>query len=358
MTGHDYVCTMKPAVYGFFIVLLAFAGMAGCKPKYNPIAGRFYTGNLFGNPYEIDAVGDSTDFQFQIDSIIRVFESNFDLMDPNSVLSRFNAFSRTDTVFSFIDSSLVFGMVYDQARDLNRVTFQYYDPTIGPLKREWIVANSMGALEPNLDSLFEFVGFDGAKMDLNEITSDGYQYLESQLRKSDPRLEADFTGIAVAMALDQIGYMLKSRGLSQFRIRCGKRVINYGNVIDSLNIVPIGLGNESVDQQIHLVNRAFVSKNSSDKVSMIDPTYGYPSDNEMAFVAVSAPTLAEAEVFSDAFMLMGLEKVSSYYNSNDETKIESFMFYLDGDMLRKASTNGFDAMIIATDSLNIVQHRQ
>jgi thiamine biosynthesis lipoprotein ApbE len=305
-------------------------------------------------PYEIDVVGDSSDYRTQIDSIIGVFESAFDLMNPQSTLSRFNAFTRTDTVFVFNDSTRAFGIVFDLARDLHRRTAQYYDPTIGPLKREWIIANSIGAMEPNLDSLYEFVGFDGAKMDLNEITGENYQYLESQLRKSDKRLEADFTPLAASVALDQIADFFKRNGAQQLRIRYGKRVISFGNAIDSLNMVSIGLGNETVDQQIRMINGAFVSKNSFDKAALIDPTYGYPADNEMAFVAVSAPSLAEAEVFSDAFMLMGLERISTYYANNDQTKIESFMFYLDGDTLRKASTNGFDAMIIATDSLDLV----
>jgi thiamine biosynthesis lipoprotein ApbE len=345
---------MKPVVYGVLLCLLMLASLAGCKPKTRPLPGRFYTGNIFGMSYEIDVVGDSSDYRTQIDSIIGVFESAFDLMNPQSTLSRFNAFTRTDTVFAFNDSTRAFGLVFDLARDLHRRTAQYYDPTIGPLRREWIVANSIGAMEPNLDSLYEFVGFDGAKMDLNEITGENYQYIESQLRKSDPRLEADFTSLAASVALDQIADFFKRNGVQQLRIRYGKRVINYGNAIDSLNMVSIGLGNETVDQQIRMINGAFVSKNSFDKTALIDPTYGYPADNEMAFVAVSAPSLAEAEVFSDAFMLMGLERISNYYANNDQTKIESFMFYLDGDTLRKASTNGFDAMIIATDSLDLV----
>jgi thiamine biosynthesis lipoprotein ApbE len=352
--AHSYVCIMKPVAFGAGILLICLLCLFGCKPKQKPLLGRFYTGNLFGKPYEIDAVGDSADYTTQIDSIIRVFQSCFDLMDPESILSQYNAFSRTDTVFVFQDSTRAFGLVYDLARDLNRNTLQYFDPTIGPLKREWIVANSRGDLEPNLDSLYAFVGFDGAKMDLNELNDAQYQYIESQMRKADARVEADFTNLAAAFALDQIGDFLKRQGIIQFRIRYGREVITFGNAVDSLNIVAIGLGNESADQQISLINAAFSSKNSRDKLALIDPTYGYPADNEMAFVAVSAPSLAEAEVFSDAFMLMGLEKISSYYSLNDRTKIESFMFYLDGDTLRKASTNGFDAMIIPTDSLNIV----
>jgi len=342
---------MKPALVLFCCVLTAGLLLVTCKPATKPIPGRFYTGILFGKPYQIDAVGDSTDFQPQIDSIIRVFESNFYLDKASSVLARLNAFSRTDTVFAFYDSTKAFGIVYDLTRDLNMHTMQYFDPTMNPVKRAWIVANSGGALEPNLDSLYNFVGFDGAKLDLNEITTEGYQYKESQIRKSDPRIEADFTVVAASVALDQIGEMLRNRGVKQFRIKYGRDVITFGNLIDSLNVVAIGIGNDSADQKIRMINRAFSSKNTQDKTMMIDPTYGYPADNEMAFVAVCAPSLAEAEAFSEAFMLMGLEKAMEYYNRNEQSKIESFMFYSQDSDLHSASTEGFDAIIIPMDSL-------
>jgi thiamine biosynthesis lipoprotein ApbE len=294
--------------WSLFSICLIIALAVACSKHSNPIPGRFYTGMLFGKAYTIDAVGDSTDYQFQIDSIIRAFESNFNVFDPNSTISRYNSFSRRDTVFAFYDSTRAFGLVYDLAKDLNFHTMQYYDPTMNPVKRAWMVARSSGAPEPNLDSLYDFVGFDGSKMDLNEITTNGYEYKESQMRKSDPRLESDFTSLAAAMALDHIGDFFKSVGLKQFRIKYGNQTIAYGNVVDSLNIIPLGVSSDSSDQYIRLRNRAFSSKNTSDKSLMIDPTYGYPADNELVYVAVGAPTLAEAEVFSEAFLIRKTRK--------------------------------------------------
>ena len=129
--------------------------------------------------------------------------------------------------------------------------------------------------------------------------------------------------------------------------------------IDSLNIVPIGISDDSADQYIRLVNMAFSAKRAQDKTLMIDPTYGYPVENEMAFVAVAAPTMAEAYVFSEAFMSMGLEKASEYYSRNVESKIQSFMFYADEKInntnpeeksLHSASTEGFDRLMVHSDS--------
>jgi thiamine biosynthesis lipoprotein len=337
-----------PFLVCFSILLLT---ITACEPKSKPLAGRYYTGLLFGKPYTIDQVGDSSDFQIQIDSIIHAFESSFDLNNPKSVLSRYNAYTRMDSAFCFYDTTKAFGIVYDLTRDFNSATFQYFDPTMAPLRREWIVANSYGLGEPNLDSIYAFVGFDGAKMDLNELYGENNLYRESQLRKANPKIEADFTSLATAVALDHIGDFFEQAGILQYRIVYGNDVITFGNAIDTMNIVSIHIAGDSGDQKIKMSGMAFSFKNDKDKLQMIDPTYGYPVENEMAYVAVVAPTLAEATVFSSAFMAMGFEKASDYYNKNKETRIESFMFYQDENILKNASTYGFDALLMTRDSV-------
>jgi len=87
----------------------------------------------------------------------------------------------------------------------------------------------------------------------------------------------------------------------------------------------------------------------------VDPTHGYPVENEMAYVGVIAPTLAEARIFAQAFLIMGVEKATEFYNANDESKIHSYMFYKDGEILRNASTNGFDNTIVGTSSEQIAE---
>lgn len=333
-------------ITGLFFTFL----IVGCRETSKPLQGRQYNGLLFGLAYDIEIVGDSTNYQAGIDSIIQNFEEAFSLADPQSVLSRYNAFTRTDTMFVFNDSTRVFGLVYDLLKDYNRQSMGYYDPTTNPLKRIWFYTRTNQLGEPNLDSLFEFVGFDGAKMDLMEITGDDYQYQISHLRKSDPRLEADFTRFAASVAMDHLGDYFKSKNILQFRIIHDQKVLTSGAAVGGLNIIPMGLTNDSTDQKVRVLNRGFAYRQAEDKVQLVDPSYGYPVENEMMYVAVSAGTMAESEAFAEAFTIMGLDKMLEYYNTNPDTDIQSYVFYLDGETLNNASTNGFNSMLL-TDTL-------
>ncbi len=339
----------------FVIVLLWAISSCTDKPEPKPMVGRYYTGVLFSKPYAIDVVGDSTDYTASMDSVIAIYESIFNVLDPKSLVSRINRYGSKDSVFAFNDSTRAFGLVYDLARDLNRVTSQYYDPTIAPLRRAWMVTKSRGELEPNLDSLFDFVGFDQSQrgrilFDMNELTLDGYRYSETQIRKPDVRSEFDFTGIAAAAALDQVAQILRDRKVAQFRITYGHSIICEGNTVDTLAIIPMGIGVDSADQFIRLPRGAFAYRSAQDKLSMIDPTYGYPVDNELVYVGIQAPSLVEAEVFTEAFMIMGLERASDYYAKNETSKIESFMLYNVDKNLQSASTEGFDQLMVYPDS--------
>jgi len=354
-----YFCLMLRAYFVLLVIGVLAVVVPSCKtkPAEVPMIGRYYTGVLFGKPYSIDVVGDSADYRSSIDSITGIYETLFNSLDPKSLLSRVNAYANRDSMFTFVDTTHVFGLVYDLAKDLHRATLQYYDPTSAPLKRAWLVTKSQGGLEPNLDSLFTFVGFDhSAKgniiLDLNELTSDGYTYSKSQIRKTDARAELDFTLLSGAAALDAVGAFLQERGVAQFRIKYGRSVISGGKaIVDTLQIAPMGIGYDTADQYVRLVSGALASRTAQEKMGMIDPTYGYPVSNEMVFVSVAAPSLVEAEIFSEAFMIMGLEKASDYYMKNEQSRIESFMLYEIDEQLQSASTEGFDRIMLHADSL-------
>jgi thiamine biosynthesis lipoprotein ApbE len=338
---------MRKGYVVMFIGCLMLVLFAACGEKKTYLVGKYYDGLLFGKQYQIDVVGDSTNYRAAIDSIVNVFEQAFDLADPNSILSQYNAFQRTDTVFAFHDSSRIFGVAYSLLSDYNRHTYKYYDPTTNPLKRAWVSNKLLQAKEPNLDSLFNFVGFDGAKVDMNEISSNGYDYVETHLRKADPRIELDMTNFAAAMAIDHLANFLKERGVVQVRIKYGKSTVCFGQHDPSLNLVSTGLASDSGDQKIQLFNHAFTYKVAEDKAFMVDPTYGYPVENEMMYVATACPTLAQAEVFAEAFCIMGIDQASTYYQSDSNSTVQSYIFFMgDDQMLHNASTKAFDAMLV------------
>jgi thiamine biosynthesis lipoprotein len=347
---------ITPYVLLFALAVWVFAACSE-KPKEVPLTGRYYAGILLGKPYSIDVVGDSTDYRASLDSILAIYESLFNSQDPNSIISKINTHADAKSVFTFEDSTRVFGLLYDGLRDLHRYTMKYYDPTTAPLKRAWLLTKSRGELEPNIDSLYEFIGFErSAKgdvlIDLNELTTDGYQYEKSVIRKTDPRVELDFSTVAAAAALDAIGSFLKERGVGQFRISFGQSVICGGNaIVDTLQIIPMGIGYDTADQYIRLTSGAYAVRTAQEKLGMIDPTYGYPVSNEMVLVSIVAPTLVEAEVFSEAFMIMGLDRAAEYYTNNENSKVQSFMLYEKDEQLQSASTEGFDQIMLHNDSL-------
>jgi thiamine biosynthesis lipoprotein ApbE len=323
------------------IVLLA---AAACGKKNRPIPGRMYSGVFFGEPYQIEVVGDSTNYGDPIDSILHAFEKAYYLGDSTSILSRYNRYQTPEQAFIFYDSSRAFGLIYDLARDFNRRTKQYFDPTTNPLKREWMITHFKGSnAEPNLDSLYEFVGFDGAKMDLNEVEGEHHEYLRSQMRKGDARIEADFTPLATAYALDQVAELLRAKKVPQFRITRGHQVICNGAAMDSINIVLLGISGSNDDQRVRLLNRAFSFKGLPEKTQMVE--------NELVYVGVSARTLAESEVFSEAFMIMGLDAASKWYEENENSDVQSFMIVKRGEELSTASTEAFDQMLVVPDSV-------
>jgi thiamine biosynthesis lipoprotein len=333
------------------IFIAATVFLVNCGPKEKEIFGREYTGTILGNPYVISTAGDSTDYQFEIDSIIRLIDINFSLSNPNSVISKYNMYTQIDESMKFVDSSFVFGSVFNLAEDLNRRSNSFFDPTSNPLKREWFrIKFNQIAEEPNLDSLYEFVVFD-SKVDLNEIYDESGKYKESHLRKKDPRIELDLSSLGMAYGLDMISDMLLSKGIQQIKITCLNQTICRGAGVPELNIVPLGITQDSADQKIRLINGAFSFKTTKEKQAMIDVTYGYPVDNEIVYVGVAAKSLVEAEVFSESFMIMGFEQSSSWYEKNADSNVHSFMLFMKNNEISSASTIGFDEMLIVPDSI-------
>lgn len=324
----------------------AIALLVACGKKNTPFPGRQYTGTILGKSYSIDVVGDSTDLSKDIDSVNKLFASQFNLFSNESVIGKLNSFKNSDRAFVFKDSSLLFGIVFDLAKEANQKSKLSFDPTLNPIRREWYsrVFSGVGG-EPNLDSLFQFVGFK-ENFDLNEISDDSGKYIQSNIRKKDPRSELDLTSIAVAYWADVISDLLSIKGASQYRINVEYITVCHGAIIDSLNIVPMNITGDTSDKSIRLINGAFSLKTAKEKRSMIDPSYGYPVDNEMIYVAVSSNRAVDAEVFSEAFMIMGIDQAFKWYEENEDSNIQSWVFYKRENEITSASTEGFDRMII------------
>jgi hypothetical protein len=63
---------------------------------------------------------------------------------------------------------------------------------------------------------------------------------------------------------------------------------------------------------------------------------------------ISAKTVVESYVFSEAFMVMGVEGIGKFYEANSESDIQSLVYFMKTDSERaSASTENFNKMMVA-----------
>jgi len=275
--------------------------------------------------------------------------NEFSITRDGSLIDRINAFQRRDTLFCFNDSSGLFAGLYDPLRDVWRKSGGYYDPTLRPIKRAWadaLASSKSRAVEPNLDSLYEFVGFDYSNFDVIEQFDSLDVYRETQIRKRDPRTEIDFGKALFAYALDHVAYFFKERGLENFQLQLGTTFISSQQSADSLGYVNVQLPDTLVSEDLDIKGQAFVFHTASDKVGLIDATYGFPVENNIEYVGVIAPTALKAEAFATAFLSMGIEEVMKFYGNYPDEPVDALILYRDNGVLQSASTNGFDKRLV------------
>jgi thiamine biosynthesis lipoprotein ApbE len=311
----------------FVIVILAALACVACDEKAAPksgetLAGKAYTGLLFGLPYAIDAVGDSINRQSMIDSILLRYEQMFNTADPKSVVSRFNQFHRKDTVFAFQDEMGVFARVYSAAVAMNDSTNGFYDPTTAPAKRAFALASQDQNYQPNMDSLTLGMGFHEGNLVWSNQAIPG---TERQLVKLNPRLELDLMPLAAACAIEDIMDRLIRAGLVQVRIQYDRATFTRGASVPSLNLVSLTKSEQGLSAPIFLDGAAFCTYTAEQKPLCINPKTGYPAMSDVAFDAVVAPTMVQAVAFSEAIMAMGLEEMKYYFETNKYSTIESFV---------------------------------
>ncbi|MDZ4824308.1 MAG: FAD:protein FMN transferase [Flavobacteriales bacterium] len=294
-----------------------------CDEKKKPDPFHRIGGSIAGFDYQVVYGGDTTDYAHAIDSIFKFVENTFSPHVPGSIISRYNKFQRTDTMFCFVDPQFLFGTVFDMSNEVWKKTQRYFDPTTGPMKKAWSgVGLLRNGTEPNLDSLFEFVGYDETRFVFVEQFGEDNKYRESQLRKHDPRIELDFGKFAYAYALDMAGAYLQERGIRDFRLTLDDIVLCYGFENDTTSAITLTAEGDS----LRLSNQAIAIKEFEDKKSYVDPTYGYPiifdPENTKEYVYVLAPSAVFAEAYAQAFMIMGTDEITAFYDSNKQEPIE------------------------------------
>ena len=96
-----------------------------------------HQGEAQGTTYTIKYVAQDSVPQQAIDDELERVDVEMNAWRPESALSRFNAFSRTDTVFEMRDVANVWGLLWDISSDVHAESRGAFDVAMAPLMKLW-----------------------------------------------------------------------------------------------------------------------------------------------------------------------------------------------------------------------------
>lgn len=244
-----------------------------------------------------------------IAAVLREADEHLSGWNDRSELVRFNAHAGTDWQPV---SSVLFEAV-EQAQAVSRATNGTFDVTVGPLVRAW----GFGARAnpdpsaPSPDHLTQLLG------------DVGYTKLELRasppaMRKATPGLEIDLDGIAPGWAVDRIAARFESLGIRDYLVELGGEVRARGMSPEGRRWrVAVEVPRAGDRQAYAVIELDGVGVSTSGdyrdyrevdgrRIShTIDPRAGAPVAHGLASVTVVRESVAEADAWATALMVLG-----------------------------------------------------
>lgn len=207
-----------------------------------------------------------------------------------------------------------FTEVFTLAEKISKETGGAFDITVAPLVNEWGFGFKTGVAPTKhvIDSLRAIVGYQKVKL------------VDGQVRKADPRIMLDCSGIAKGYGSDCVARLLRKHGIDNFMVEIGGEVVTSGinpdrvpwrigvtkPVDDSLNI------NQELQTVLNVTDKAmatsgnyrnFYYKGGRKYAHTIDPKTGYPVQHNILSSTVIADDCATADAYATSFMVLGLD---------------------------------------------------
>ena len=296
------------------VVVLAFA--AGCQPVAEIVK---ISGNTMGTQYNISWVANE-EFGPQSDKLLQ--------QEVEDVLERINASMstyRTDSELSVLNNQLNKEW-RDISLDLYRVLMmsgtvylrseKAFDPTVGPLVNLWGFGPQKGIDEvPAEDSIRQAMAGTGYGIANLRLRDEGYQ-----VKLTEPRY-LDLSAIAKGYAVDELGRLFNEKQIHSYLIEVGGELIAKGMKPDGNHWrVAIEAPPESgrrVQKIIPLDRlgiatsgdyRNYFEQDGQRFSHTIDPRTGYPIEHKLASVSVLHESVALADAWATALMVLGTDK--------------------------------------------------
>lgn len=327
-----------------FIIFALCISLISCNQKKELEQVKF-NGEAQGTYYSITYYDDNaTNFQIQIDSILKAFDMSVSLWQPTSVICKVNCNDSTVILDSiFID-------IFNKSMRICKETDGDFDVTVGQLVNAWGFGfESRSKLNQHkVDSLLKYIGYQNVELK------------NGSLIKNNSNIKIDFNAIAQGYSVDVIANFFESKGISNYLIDVGGEVIGKGSKPDGSKWM-VGIEKPAqnaedervLEAKIELFNKALATSGNYRKYyeengvrysHTINPKTGYPVQHTLLSASVIAENTWEADAYATAFMVMGLDKSKEFLNRNKQ--LEAYFIYSDETgKFKTFSTSGLKGKI-------------
>lgn len=322
------------------IAVAALIGIAvQTSPRDRTITIRGATmGTTYSVKARIEGALDSGGLQDAIDARLREINRTMSTWDKQSELSKVNA-SRANIP---IPISTELRLVLAAAQHWSRETDGALDVTVGPLVNLWGYGPESAGSTPTPEQI------------IAARKRTGYRHLrlgERWVSKGATNMAIDLSAIAKGYGVDEIGNLLRQRGVSNFVVEIGGEVLTSGTR-DGESYWMVGIENpasgRSPGKDITALiplragamatsgsYRRFRNDSAGRSHHIIDPRTGSPSQSRLIAVTVFAADCMTADALATALMVMGV----------------------DDGMRWVASHEGIDALFVFDDNAGGFQQR-
>lgn len=264
----------------------------------------------------------------QIDKEFQRFNLSLNPFNPQSTIAKVN--KNED-----VEVDEWFAEVFNKSQEVSQTSNGAFDITCAPLVNLWGFGFSkMDSVTPQMiDSIKAFVGYKKVKLEGKKVVKD------------DKRTLLNCSSIAKGYACDVIAQLLENAGIENYMVEIGGEVTMKGvnpkgegwrigiNKPDS----EINGTSNDIEEIVQLNKkggvatsgnyRNFYVKDGKKYAHTIDPSTGYPAEQNILSATIVANDCMTADAYATTFMVLGLEKAKELAKSVPE--IEYFVIYTD-----------------------------
>ena len=306
-----------------------------------------HRGPAQGTTYIIKYIAPDSVPQAAIDAALEEVDIEMNAWRAESALSRFNAFTRTDTVFEVADEAGVWSLLWDISSDVHRESKGAFDVAMAPLMKLWgFRMQHRDVVTPAMvDSVHAFARFRTDVVDFNEIEDASGLAVGGHLSKGDPRAELDFNAVAQGFTVDGLAEVLMDHGVMDMMVELGGEVKCMGTNLQGqpwrIAIDRPQAEGRTLQAVLPLDNQSVCTSGNYRKVTVVngqklshtlDPRTGAPVTHGLLSATIVTPSAAYADAYATVCMVLGPDRGAAWVDSLQRAgKDVEALFTMDGE---------------------------